>query len=153
MDVYYLIAIFLMLVSPVAHALCVTSASTNLRAGPGANHPITWKVAKYTPLVEIKKTGSWYEVEDQDGQTHWVYAPNVTRKMVCVSVKVPSAKIRKGAGAQAELADLRQVDRYTAFKRLDVQDEWAEVEASWGEVYWVHESNLWRPVKVARVKF
>jgi SH3-like domain-containing protein len=136
-----------------AHALCVTTTSTNLRSGPGSKNAITWKVPKYTPLIELKKLGSWYEVEDMDGQNHWVYAPNVSRKMVCVSVKVPTAKVRKGPGSQAELADIRQVDRYTPFKRLDVQEEWVEVEASWGETYWIHESTVWRPVKVSRVNF
>jgi SH3-like domain-containing protein len=142
------------LVAPsTSWALCVTTSSTNLRAGPGPKHPITWKVGKYTPLVEIRKSGNWYEVEDMDGEKHWVYAPNTSRKMVCVAVKVTTARIRKGPGAQAELAELRQVDRYTPFKRLDVQEEWAEVEAPWGETYWMHESTLWRPVKVARVNF
>jgi SH3-like domain-containing protein len=137
----------------MAHALCVTSSKTNLRSGPGPSHPVTWTVAKYTPLIEVTRKGNWIEVEDQDGENHWVYRPNVTSKMVCVSVRVPVAKLRKSPGAQGEVAELKQVDKYTPFKRVDAQDEWYEVESSWGETFWVHESTMWRPIRVSKVKF
>lgn len=147
------IVIFGFLLSGNAWALCVTSYIANLRSGPGPKHNITWTVPKYTPLVEIRKTSGWYEVEDIDGERHWVYSDNVTRNMVCVSVKVPTAKLREAPGSQSELADIRQVDRYTPFKRLDIQGEWVQVEASWGSTYWIHESNVWRPVRVSKVSF
>lgn len=134
-------------------ALCVTTSVANLRGGPGPKHKITWTVPMYTPLVEIRKTAGWYEVEDMDGEIHWVYSANVTRSMVCVSVKVPTAKLRAGPGQQSELADIRQVDRYTPFMRLDVSGEWSQVKASWGETYWIHSDNLWRPVRVSKVEF
>lgn len=88
-----------------------------------------------------------------DGVTHWVSAKNVTTRMVCVSVKVLVAKLRKSPGNSGEVADIRQVDRYTPFKRVDIQDEWYEVEASWGETYWIHENTVWRPVRMSKVNF
>ncbi len=149
----FLVLILQLLLFAQANALCVTTYIANLRDGPGPKHKITWTVPKYTPLVEIRKTAGWYEVEDMDGERHWVYSTNVSRNMVCLAVKVPTAKLRDAPGSQGALAMLRQVDRYTPFKRLDVQGEWAQVEASWGETYWVDESNLWRPVRISRVSF
>lgn len=148
-----LIFVFSLIFSLQSWALCVTTHVANLRSGPGPKHKITWTVPKYTPLVEIRKTSGWYEVQDIDGEKHWVYGANVSRDMVCAAVKVPSSKLRNGPGAQSELADIRQVDRYTPFKRLDVSGDWVQVEASWGEIYWIHTDNLWRPVRVSRVDF
>jgi SH3-like domain-containing protein len=136
-----------------AHALCIVTPVAKLRSGPGANFPLTWLAPKYTPLVEIKKIGNWYQVQDMSGENHWVSGSNISKKMVCVSVKLNTARLRKGPGAKAELADIRQVDKFTPFKRLDAQDDWLQVEASWGESYWLHESTVWRPVHVAKVNF
>ncbi len=133
--------------------LCVTSNGVNLRAGPGSKYPITWKVEKFTPLAELQSSGGWIQVEDMDGEKHWVYGGNVTRKLVCVSVRVNAARLKKAPGPQGEPADIKFVDKYTAFKRLDEQDDWYEVEASWGETYWVQSTNVWRPLRVARVNF
>lgn len=149
-----LVGIFLSLISSsFAHALCVTTPTTNLRAGPGPKHPITWVAPKYTPLVELKRSGGWIQVEDMSGEQQWVYGTNVTSKMVCVSVKTNTAKLRKAPGSKSELADIRQVDKFTPFKRIDMNEEWYEVEATWGETYWIHESTVWRPVKMAKVNF
>lgn len=136
-----------------ANALCVVSAKASLRSGPGAKFPVTWTVGKYMPLAEVKSSGGWIQVEDIDGETHWISAANVSRKMVCLAVKTPVAKLHSGPGIQAELADIRQVDRYTPFKRVDLQDEWSQVEASWGETYWLHESATWRPSRVKKFNF
>lgn len=134
-----------------AWALCVTTSRANLRAGPGSKHAITWSVPKYTPLIEVKRVGSWYQIEDMDGELHWVYGKNVTTRMVCVSVKVASAKLRKAPGGDP--ASIPDVDRYTPFQRVDIQGEWYEVVASWGESYWIHESTVWRPVRISKVQF
>ncbi len=136
-----------------AFALCVVNHGVSLRAGAGSKFPVSWVVPKFMPLIEVQRVGDWYQVEDQDGELHWVSKKNVTSKMVCVSVKVSRVKLRTAANPQSPLAALRQVDRYTPFKRLDVDGEWYQVEASWGETYWVHESAMWRPVRVSKVNF
>ena len=136
-----------------ANALCVTTPTSNLRSGPGPKYSLSWVAPKYTPLIEVKRSGGWVQVEDMAGDQHWVYGSNVTSKMVCVSVKTNTAKVRKAPGAKAELADIKQVDKFTPFKRVDVNEEWYQVEASWGETYWVHESTVWRPIKLSKVNF
>jgi SH3-like domain-containing protein len=143
----------LLLISNIASALCVTASSASLRSGPGTKYPVTWKAGRYTPLVEIGHSGGWTQVQDMDGETYWVTSSSVTRKWVCVSVRVNSAKLHKTKGSQSELADIRQVDRYTPFKRLDDDGEWYQVEAAWGETYWISENAVWRPLKLTKVTF
>jgi SH3-like domain-containing protein len=144
---------FICLAQNQAWALCVIHNGVSLRAGAGTKHAVTWIVPKYTPLIDLKRVGGWYQVEDMDGETHWVSSKNVSSKMVCVSVKVANVKLRLTPNPQGDLAPLRQVDRYTSFKRLDVRDTWYEVEASWGESYWVPETAVWRPLKISKVNF
>jgi len=149
----YLCFVLLCSTSSALASLCVTADGVSLHTGPGNKYPVSWKVSKYTPLAEIKGSGGWIEVEDMDGEHHWIYGSHVTRRLVCVSVRTNTAKLRKAAGPQAELADIKQVDRYTSFKRVDSQDEWYEVEASWGETYWINESMVWRPLKISKLSF
>ncbi len=149
----FVTAIIVSALTGIAQALCVTTPTTNLRAGPGPKHALTWVASKYTPLIEIKRVGGWIQVEDMAGEQQWVYGTNVTSKMVCVSVKTNTAKLRKAPGIKSELADIRQVDKFTPFKRIDINEDWYQVEASGGETYWIHESTVWRPVKMAKVNF
>lgn len=146
--------LFLLLFAPcISFAWCVKTGKANLRAGPGISHKVTWTAPKYTPLLEIGRKGNWIEVQDQDGQNHWVYGSSVTKKFSCASVATPSANLRTGPSNSAALAKLNQVDKYTPFKRLDVADNgWYKVESNWGGVYWIHPNLVWRPVKVRGVK-
>jgi SH3-like domain-containing protein len=144
----------LLVTSRGAYALCVTSERANLRKGPGPNHPLSWTVPRYTPLVDVRKVGSWYEVLDQDGKTHFVYDRNVTRKIQCAAVRVASASLRVGPGSDQPLGDIWKAERYTPFKRLDVDDNgWFQVEAPWGGVYWLSGSVVWRPVRVREITY
>ena len=137
-----------------AFGLCVISSKANLRSGPSSKNKITWVAPKYTPLLEIKKKGSWYNVKDQDGQKHWVFGNNVSKRTKCVAVKVASANLRTGPGARNKLGDIRRVDRYTPFKRIDIADNgWYQVEAIWGGRYWISDKLVWRPVKISRVSY
>ena len=134
-----------------AQAICVSSSTANLRAGPSSKSKITWTVAKYTPLIELSRRGGWVEVQDMDGQKHWVHGSALSNKFICVSVRVPVARVR--TSPNGEVADIRQLDRYTPLKRIDINGEWYEVESGWGPTYWIHESTVWRPVRVSNVNF
>jgi SH3-like domain-containing protein len=136
-----------------ADAFCITAAEAKLREAPNPRAKVTWTVGKYTPLITLKWQGNWVQVEDMDGDTHWVHGSSGREKLQCVAIKSPVAKLRTSAAASAPLADLRQVDRYTGFKRVDRIEEWFQLEAPWGAEYWVHESNVWRPVKVQTIGF
>ncbi len=139
--------------SVVACALCVTKNTAVLRAGPGYKFPVTWRAGRFTPLLELSSSGAWYKVQDMDGITQWVRRRDVTHNIECVSVRVTSAVLRTGPNSTAQLADIREVDRYTPFERLDESGNWYKVQASWGDTYWIREDAVWRPLKIARVSF
>ncbi len=135
------------------HALCITRKMATLRAGPGYKYAVTWRAGRFTPLVELTSSNGWYKVQDMDGDVQWIPRGDVTHNMECVSVRVTSAVLRTGPSATASLADIREVDRYTPFERLDDQGDWYKVLASWGDTYWIHENAVWRPLKIQRVSF
>lgn len=144
----------LILLSQKVSALCVTTNIANLRAGPGSSHKVTWTVPKYTPLLEVQKQGSWYEVEDQDGTNHWVHSGQVSKKIQCVAIAVPSANLRQGPGPEQPIGDIWKADKYTPFLRVDMSDNgWYQVEAPWGGTYWLSSSLVWRPVKVRGISY
>lgn len=148
------ILVFLQLMVQSAFGLCVTSSKANLRSGPSSKNKITWVAPKFTPLLKLKKKGSWYHVRDQDGEKHWVYGSNVTSRITCVAVKVASANLRVGPSSGNKLADIMRVDRYTPFKRIDIADNgWYQVQAPWGGKYWISDNLVWRPVKISRVSY
>lgn len=137
----------------VAFALCVSVEQANLRTGPGAKHPVSWTVGRYMPLVSLSKNGAWYEVEDMDGEKHWVHQSSVSSSLQCLAVKSRSANLRVGPGAQHALAEYRQIDRYTPLRRYELESGWYKVLAPDGQHYWIHESATWRPTKVMNINF
>lgn len=148
------LVLFVVLLALKAHALCVKYESANLRSGPGPNHKVTWTVPLYTPLLQIDKKGSWYQVKDQDGETHWIYNKAVTSRMKCVAVKTNKANLRTGPTSSSALGDINSADKYTPFKRRDIADNgWYKVESNWGGTYWLHPNLVWRPVRIRGVSF
>ncbi|MCC7402840.1 MAG: SH3 domain-containing protein [Bdellovibrionales bacterium] len=137
----------------LARALCVDAWEANLRKGPGGKYPVTWTVGKFTPLIKVDKSGGWTQVEDQDGEKHWVLSSLVTTAYQCVSVKEATANLRSGPGTTYPSLHYGSADKYTPFKRVDLKDDWYQVEDELGLRFWVHNSTVWRPVTVSRVGF
>lgn len=136
-----------------AHALCISGYSANLRKGPGSKYPVTWKVGRYTPLLEVAQKGPWIRVKDQDGQFHWIHRRLVSRRMRCMAVKYKKIMARTGPGSQYPTSILHQVDLYTPLKRIDKKGSWFRVQTSSGVKFWVHRKGVWRPLKVASFNF
>lgn len=136
--------------STASEPICVIQPNVVLRKGPGKNFATSWSVPKFMPLLKIDlksdKKGTWYKVQDLEGETHWVSSKSVSRKTACAVVKTKTAKLRMGPGPGHPLADLTSVDRYTPFKKTDRDGEWIQVRDSFSGVYWVHETNVWIPV-------
>ena len=65
----------------------------------------------------------------------------------------PVATLRREPSSTAQTLDLKTVDRYTPLKKLEVQGEWIHVEDETGRQAWVHESNVWKPMKIQSMDF
>lgn len=128
-------------------------ANATLRKGPGTNHPVSWKVARYMPFLKTDRKGQWSKVEDLENEEHWIKTSDLTNKFRCIVVKTNIATLRKEPSTTAQALDLKSVDKYTPFKRLANDREWVQVEDETGRQAWVHESQVWKPVTVQSITF
>jgi SH3-like domain-containing protein len=130
-------------VPSTASALCVKVKQANLRAGPGTDHAKSWEVYQYMPLKQIGKTGNWYQVEDMDGDMHWIYGSLVTDKMRCGTVKVKEANVRTGPGTSYAQSPLSPVEKYYSFKIIESKNGWVKVNDEVFNEGWMAEKLLW----------
>jgi SH3-like domain-containing protein len=126
-----------------ASALCVKVPEANLRSGPGSGYERTWAVFKYMPFKKIKKKGSWYQVKDFEGDSHWIYQKLVTDKFDCAVVKVEKANARTGPGTQYKKSSLSPSIQYDSFKVLKRKGKWVKVLDEFGETGWIFRKLLW----------
>ena len=126
-----------------ASAWCIKAPEANLRKGPGTNHEKTWEVFKYMPLQKIGEKGSWYHMQDVDGDKHWVYSKLVTNSMRCATIKVESANVRTGPGTNHETLFSTPVEKYYCFKVLETRGDWVRVEDELSNKGWVYKPLLW----------
>ena len=141
------------LFSQTSYALCVSGWSANLRKGPGTNYPVTWNVSKYTPLVKVGSKGGWYEVRDMDGEKHWVYRSVVTSGFKCLSIKTTRARLRSGPGTNYPTTSYQNAERYDAFRRVEKKGSWYKVEGPFLKTFWVHRSQIWRPIRRIKLSY
>lgn len=151
----YVVAVYMSLfaMQSAAQSLCVKTASTSLRNEPRQAAAITWTVGRYTPFLKLDRKGSWYKVQDMDGDTHWVFKDSVSSEVKCLMIRVSTTNLRQGPGKQYPLVDRPVTDKYTPLKRLESEEEWYQVEDAFGVRGWVHESNIWRPTVIQSISF
>lgn len=105
------------------------------------------------PFREVDRKGAWYQVQDFEGEKHWVHARNVSWKESCVVVKAAKAILKIGPGATFAPTDLGSVGKYATFKKLGRDEEWLKVQDVYGQTHWAHENTLWEPRNSSRVTF
>ncbi len=120
--------------------LCVKASRANLRSGPGMEHRITWEVNRWMPLTQVGEEGEWVKVRDVDGDIHWIYAPLVTSKQACITIRSPKANIRRKPTTKS--GKWFTVEKYTSFKRTGQKDKWIRIEYE-GETMWIFHTLIW----------
>lgn len=150
MGSYYIImklimVLFIVLLADFsAEALCVSSKRANLRSGPGTNFDKTWEVFQYMPLRKLKKKGSWYHVQDVEGDKHWISSKLVTSKYRCAVVKVDRANLRVGPGGNFKLnKKYPAAEKYASFRFLKSSGKWCQLKDEYGEKVWVFRKLVW----------
>lgn len=124
-----------------------------LRKGPGPKFPVSWKVARFMPFLKVDSKGQWIKVQDLEGEVHWARRQDLTSQFSCVVVKTAVARLRQEPSTSSPSAELATLDRYTPLKRLASRAEWMEVQDQVGRKAWIHESQVWRPVKIQSFDF
>lgn len=152
--------LFLLLLFMCSRALFAASgdpacakAYITLRKGPGTQFPVSWKVARYMPFLKLESKSGWVKVQDLDGEMHWAAARDLNSTIRCVVVKSNVATLRRDPSATSPTVDLKTLDRYTPLKKLEAQGEWIHVEDETGRQAWIHESTVWKPVRIQSVNF
>lgn len=149
----YFIFLSVFLLSVVSQAACVIQEKVKLHAKPDAKSKVTWTVGPHMPLVEVNKKGAWYQVQDFEGEKHWVHARHLTWKGSCVVVKAKVVNLRLGPGQKFASTELGSARKYATFKKVGRDDDWIKIQDSYGQIHWAHENNFWEPRGYSRVSF
>jgi SH3-like domain-containing protein len=136
-----------------AEPVCIKTAKANLRTGPAAKFPVSWKVGQFMPLIRVNQKGTWSQVKDLDGETHWVATSCLTNRFSCLVIKAKSAKLMTGPSHSAPPAELGSVDRYTSFRKVERSGSWVLVQDEYEGQYWVNESSVWVPTMHSKIDF
>ena len=130
----------LLATSALAERLSVAVPIANIRSGPGGNHQLLWKVEKYHPVEIVKKSGSWYQFKDFEGDSGWISAA-LLADVPAVITKADNCNIRSGPGTQYDVVFV--VDRGIPFKVLDRKDKWLHIQHADGDKGWIHDNLVW----------
>ncbi len=126
-----------------ADALCVKTKKANLRKGPGTQYEKLWQVFQYMPFKQLKKQGSWYRVQDVDGDVYWLHKKLVSTDFKCAAVKKNKANLRSGPGTKHPTVPWSPVDKYFSMKVLKMKGQWVYVQDSVGDKAWIYKSLVW----------
>jgi len=110
-------------------------------------------VARFMPFLKVDSKGQWIKVQDLEGEVHWARRQDLTSQFSCVVVKTAVARLRKEPSASSPPAELATLDRYTPLKKLESRAEWIEVQDQTGSKAWIHETQVWKPVKIQSFDF
>ena len=147
-----LIVLFLIQVSS-AQGACIAQNKVKMHSKPDPKAKVSWVVGENMPVLEVNKKGAWYQVQDFEGEKHWVHARHLTWRGSCVVVKSQVANLRLGPGQKFASTDLGSVKRYAVFKKVGRDDDWLKLQDSYGQIHWAHENNFWEPREYSRVNF
>ena len=134
-------------------SVCAKPSILTLRAAPNASSAVTWRAAKYMPFVRVDQKNDWAKLHDLEGVTHYAHAREVTNTLRCVVVKTNVASLHKDPNGASPAADLKTVDRYTPFLRLEDKGDWIKIKDEAGRTAWIHKGQVWKPVMVNSISF
>ena len=123
-----------------AERLSVKAGIANVRSGPNTSDPMIWQVEKYHPLNVVQKPGSWYLIEDFEGDRGWIHS-SLLDSTRAVIVKNDKCNVRSGPGTQNEIRFT--VDKGVPFRVLNEKGKWLHIIHADGDKGWIHRSLVW----------
>jgi len=124
----------------MAERMAVTGSTANVRSGPGADHAVIWKIEKYHPINTIKRSGSWYQFKDFEGDTGWVHQ-SLVGKISTVITNKNKCNVREGPGSKNAVQFT--LDSGVPFKVKKRQGKWIQIQHADGDTGWIHQSLTW----------
>ena len=138
----FVVFLFAALMAVEAKALCVSSKRANLRVSPSTSAAKTWNVVRYMPLRRVGGKKGWSQVQDVDGDKHWVYNRLVTKKIKCAVIKTKRANLRTAPGGKIH-PKYSSAEKYVTFRFVKQKGGWAQVQDEDGSKYWVARKLIW----------
>ncbi len=124
----------------LAERLSVASSIANIRSGPGTKHDVLWQVAKYHPVLVLKKSGKWYHFRDFEGDKGWIHK-SLVHKIPSVITNKENCNVRSGPGTKYKI--LFATEKGIPFKILKRKGNWIYVQHADGDKGWIHKSLIW----------
>jgi SH3-like domain-containing protein len=139
---FFIIAIFLFypVFALAGERYAVMGNLVNIRSGPGTNYDILWQVEKYYPVNVTEESGSWYKIEDFDGDTGWIHK-SLVRQIPAVITTKDKCNIRSGPGLKYKVLIISE--KGVPFKVIERKGNWIHVQHSEGHEGWIHKSLVW----------
>lgn len=123
-----------------AERVSVSSQVANIRSGPGTNYDILWQVEKYYPLIVQKKTGTWFNFKDFEGDEGWIHRSLIDQKPSVISIK-ENCNVRSGPGTSHPV--LFTIGKGIPFLILKREQNWIHIQHADGDKGWIHKSLVW----------
>ncbi len=119
----------------------VRNPNVNLRAQPGTQGEVLWKLAQGYPLQVLERQGNWLRVRDFEGDEGWI-ARSVTSDTRHHVVKARVLNLRAGPGTQHPVvAKAAYGDVLRTSRR---QGDWVQLQApKGGGTVWAASDLLW----------
>ncbi|MBW2740383.1 MAG: SH3 domain-containing protein [Deltaproteobacteria bacterium] len=124
----------------LAERLSVASSIANIRSGPGTKYDVLWQVAKYHPVLVLKKSGKWYHFRDFEGDKGWIHK-SLVHKIPSVITNKENCNVRSGPGTKYKI--LFATEKGIPFKILKRKGNWIHVQHADGDKGWIHKSLIW----------
>lgn len=119
----------------------VRNPSVNLRAGPGTDTEVLWKLTRGYPLQVLETKGNWLRVQDFEGDGGWI-ARSVTSDARYHVVKATRLNLRAGPGTQHPVA--AQAVYGDVLRTARRQGDWVQLQAPKGSgTVWAASEHLW----------
>jgi SH3-like domain-containing protein len=112
----------------------IRNDNVNMRAGPGTNHAVQWKLARGFPLQVVQRRNNWLQVRDFEGDTGWV-ARSVTSNIRHHIVKGQNVNLRAGPGTNHRVVGRAKYGE--VLRTVRRQGRWAEVRMPNGRNAWI----------------
>jgi uncharacterized protein YgiM (DUF1202 family) len=123
-----------------AERMAVAAPKAMVLAGPGVQFDKVWEAKKYSPLLVLKKEGTWCQVQDHEGDKGWVSLSSLSKTDTVITIK-KECVVRSGPGTTFK--QITVIGSGIAFKVLERKGNWIYVEHADADRGWLHKSVFW----------
>jgi SH3-like domain-containing protein len=124
----------------MAERFSVSSKIANIRSGPGTGYEILWKVQCYYPIMVLKKSDSWINFRDFEGDEGWIHTSLLQKEATVITIK-DKCNVRSGPGTNNDV--IFTVGKGIPFLVMDRQGNWIQIKHVDGDMGWIHKSLVW----------